>query len=376
MTFKKYDKSLMGHLNFFGMILFSLVVVIVTLYYPIFSNRQILKAYIFFSIYIVATSNINKIVFPYSNAKPEMVYINIKYTLRHLYFVLKKGYTFQVLFTILLSLFFAVKFKNLEVSVLVMFSIITVMFHYFSLVIYGLFQYIYKVFFLFGLFIFINFDNLIFGIYLLFLLTLKLIFWNIFKNKVFSFTLNNYEKTMNYNSNNIFKIVTLYIRKNLILLVVCSIILIIVFYFAQGIILKIETLPVCILIYVNLMTILEILIGNSNTEIMIDKYRIEHMQASNLVNSFSIYKSSTLYLLGLIAILLNIISIISIYIKTNSLVNPLIIQTLITTPVIYLITFTYSKKIESLNYDNKKQLLKFSLLILLIICMSLFIIIK
>ncbi|MDF2004122.1 hypothetical protein P2Q02_15870 [Bacillus pumilus] len=142
-------------------------------------------------------------------------------------------------------------------------------------------------------------------------------------------------------------------------------------YFAQSFLTKIENLPALILVYINFITILEILIGSKKEEIVLDRARIETLQSSlMIVSPYERFKSSTIYLLCLVLIFVSVCGIVGVMINTSDI--SIILKNTLSLPLIIFIGVVYFRKTELLINDYEHKLLKLSLPILLLICITIF----
>lgn len=96
----------MGYLNYIGMILFSFIVMVALIFYRGEIPGTYLNSFVFISIYIVATANINRCVLPYRRQQPGVVFVSKQLLLKHLFFTIKKGYSVQLLLACFIALTF------------------------------------------------------------------------------------------------------------------------------------------------------------------------------------------------------------------------------------------------------------------------------
>ena len=355
--FKMYDRSIMGYLNCIGMILFSFIVMVGIIFYRGIIPNSYLNNLIFISIYIVATANINRCVLPYRRQQPGLVFISKQLLMKHLFFTMKKGYAVQILLACLISTIFLLVEKEYLIIIL---SIVVIILSFASQLLSGLFNIMNRVL-------------LLLQFWYILTSTLEVIYVYISNSHRIPMTIGlSFLKSANkkYRSGNILYLFLSYMNSNKILIVLIGTLASVLTYFAQSLLTKVENLPALILVYINFITILEILIGSKKEEIMLDKARVEMLQASLIVGPYERFKSSTIYLLCLVLIFISACGIVGVMVNTSDIsIN---LKNMLSIPIIIFIGVVYFRKTELLINDYEHTLLKLSLPILLLICITIF----
>lgn len=370
--FKIYDQSIMGYLNYIGMILFSIIVVIAMIFYRDGVPGTYKNSFIFISIYIVATANINRCVLPYKRQQPGLVFISKQLLLKHLFFTIKKGYSVQLLFACFIALTFLLVEKQYFIMIL---ALIVVMLSFASQLLSGLFNIINRILLLLQFWYIIT--SIFEAVLILQMVQSLLIYIYISNSHRIPLTSGlSFLKSANkqYRSGNIMYLFFSYIISNKILIILIGVLVAVLTYFAQSFLTKIEYLPALILVYINYITILEILIGSKKEEIMLDKARIEMLQSSLIVSPYERFKSSTIYLLCIVLTFVSVCGIVGVVINTSDI--SIILKNTLSLPLIIFIGVVYFRKTELLINDYEHKLLKLSLPILLLICITIFTIIS
>lgn len=358
----------MGYLNYIGMILFSFIVMVAMIFYRDGIPSTYLNSFIFISIYIVATANINRCVLPYKRQQPGLVFISKQLLLKHLFFTIKKGYSVQLLLACFIALTFLLVEKQYFIMIL---ALIVVMLSFASQLLSGLFNIINRILLLLQFWYIIT--SVFEAVMILQIVQSLLIYIYISNSHRIPLTTGlSFLKSANkqYRSENILYLFLSYITSNKILMILIGVLVSVLTYVAQSFLTKIENLPALILVYVNFITILEILIGSKKEEIVLDKARVEMLQASLIVSPYERFKSSTIYLLCLVLIFVSVCGIVGVMINTSDI--SIILKNTLSLPLIIFIGVVYFRKTELLINDYEHKLLKLSLPILLLICITIF----
>ncbi|MGX1437255.1 hypothetical protein ACUXJ4_000203 [Bacillus pumilus] len=358
----------MGYLNYIGMILFSFIVVGALIFYGNEIPSAYLNSFVFISIYIVATANINRCVLPYRRQQPGLVFVSKQLLLKHLFFTIKKGYSVQLL----LACFIALTFLLVENQYVIMIlALVVVMLSFASQLLSGLFNIINRILLLLQFWYIIT--SVFEAVIILQIVQSLLIYIYISNSHRIPLTTGlSFLKSANkqQRSGNILYLFLSYITSNKILMILIGALVAVLTYFAQSFLTKIENLPALILVYINFITILEILIGSKKEEIVLDKARVETLQASLIVSPYERFKSSTIYLLCLVLIFVSVCGIVGVMINTSDI--SIILKNTLSLPLIIFIGVVYFRKTELLINDYEHKLLKLSLPILLLICITIF----
>ncbi|MCP2034187.1 hypothetical protein L1279_001170 [Planomicrobium sp. HSC-17F08] len=358
----------MGYINYAGIIIFSFIVMLALIFYHDAFPDRYLSAYCFIFIYIIATANINRCVLPYKKQQPGLVFISKKLLVKHLYFTVKKGYLLQIVLASLISLTF-ILVEDQYFIIAIAGSAVVVSF--LSMTMSGMFSFIVKIISLLQIFFIITSS---FGLVaILLVLQLLLIYFYISNFNRLPLTaglavLKSSDKK--YVPRNILRLFFIYVNNNKILMILLGVSVAALTYFAQSILTRLEGLPALILIYINFMTILEVLIGSKREEIMVDKARIETMQASLIVSPFKRFKSSSIYLISLLLGFVSLCGIVGVIVNTSNM--SIILKNFLSIPIILFIGVVYFRKTELLITGYEHKLLKLSLPILLLICITIF----
>jgi hypothetical protein len=368
-VFKLYDQSIMGHLNYIGMILFSLFIIVTLCFYNDSISSQYLSISMFISIYTIATANINRCILPYRKLQPGLIFISKKLLLKHLFFTIKKGYTLQLFLAFIISLTFVLKTNQYLITIL---ALVTVIISFLSYLTSGPFKIFIRILFLLQLW-FILTMSLYLAITSI-ILQLSLIYLYISNYKKIPSLLGiPITSNPNKSSGNISYIILSYMINNKIIVVLIGILVCGITYYIQIIfdgIPNIDELPVLMVIFINYMTIMEIIIGSKREEVMLDRARIETLQASLIVNSFNRFKSSSFYVISLTLVILAFFSFIGILFNTPNV--KVIITNFISIPLILFIGVVYFRKAELLINGYEYKLLKLTLPILMLLFVTIF----
>ncbi|WP_231101344.1 hypothetical protein [Bacillus altitudinis] len=363
-----YDRSIMGYLNYIGMILFSFIVMVGIIFYRGIIPNSYLNNFIFISIYIVATANINRCVLPYRRQQPGLVFISKQLLMKHLFFTMKKGYAVQILLACLISTIFLLVEKEYLIIIL---SIVVIILSFASQLLSGLFNIMNRVLLLLQFWYILT--STLEAVIILQIVQSLLIYVYISNSHRIPMTIGlSFLKSANkkYRSGNILYLFLSYMNSNKILIVLIGTLASVLTYFAQSLLTKVENLPALILVYINFITILEILIGSKKEEIMLDKARVEMLQASLIVGPYERFKSSTIYLQCLVLIFISACGIVGVMVNTSDIsIN---LKNMLSIPIIIFIGVVYFRKTELLINDYEHTLLKLSLPILILICITIF----
>lgn len=369
--FKLYDQSIMGHLNYMGMILFSLISILTLIFYHDLFPIKHLIIFSYIAIYIIATANINRCILPYSKKQPSLVFTSKRLLLKHLFITIRKGYLLQLLLSCLMALTFLLVLDQYLIIVL---ALVTVVISFLSQLTSGVFSIVIRVLFLLQFWFIITFS---FKLAIIVLIIQLLIIFLYISNshRLAPITeLLCFNSSNRYSSGNILYLLFAYITNNKILVVLLGALVSVITYFGQQLFTTVQGLPALIIIYVNFMTILEILVGNKSEEIMLDRARVETLQSSLIVNSLKRFKSSSIYLISLTLIFISIFGLIGILLNTSDIT--IILKNLLSIPLILFIGIVYFRKTELLLSSYEYKLLRFTLPILMLICITIFTIIS
>lgn len=368
--FKLYDQSIMGHLNYIGMILFSSLFILALIFYHDLVSVHHLIIFSFISIYIVATANINRCILPYRKQQPGLVFTSKRLLLKHLFFTIRQGYSLQLLLTCLMSTTFMLIVNQYLIIIL---ALVTVVISFLSQLTHGLFNIIIRSLFLLQTWFILTYS---FELSILVLIIQSfLIYFCINNSHRIPIGLSFLKSTdKRYSSGDILHIFSAYITNNKILLVLLGALVSVITYFGQLFLTKIQGLPALIIVYVNFMTILEIFIGSKSEEIMLDKARVETLQSSLIVSSFKRFKSSSIYLISLMLFVVCVCGLVGVVLNTSDIT--IILKNLLSIPLIFFIGVVYFRKTELLTSGYEYKLLKLTLPILMLICITIFTIVS
>jgi hypothetical protein len=370
--FKLYDQSIMGHLNYIGVILFSSLIILTLIFYNDLVPNQYLVTLSFISIYIIATANINRCILPYRRQQPGLVFTSKCLLVKHLFFTIRKGYSLQLLLACLIAITYMVMINQYLIIIL---TLVTIIVSFLSQLLSGLFNIIIRILFLLQLWFVLTYSFKL-AILVLVIQYLLIYFYISYSHSLPLTTGLSFLRSSNkqYSSGNIFHIFLSYINNNKILIILLGALVSVITYFSQLLLTKVEGLPALIIVYINFITILEILIGSKREEIMIDKARVETLQASLIVSSFERFKSSSIYLLSLALVFTCICGLVGVVINTSDIT--IILKNLLSIPLILFIGIVYFRKTELLINGYEYKLLKLTLPILLLICITIFTIVS
>ena len=346
----------MGYLNYIGLILFSFIVMVAVIFYRDGIPSTYLNSFIFISIYIVATANINRCVLPYRRQQPGLVFISKQLLLKHLFFTIK-GYAVQLLLTCFIALTFLLVENQYFIMIL---ALVVVMLSFASQLLSGLFNIINRIFLLLQFWYMIT--SIFEAVMILQIVQSLLIYIYISNSHRIPLTTGlSFLKSAKrkYRSGNILYLFLSYTTSNKILMVLIGALVSVLTYFAQSFLTKVENLPALILVYINFITILEILIGSKKEEIVLDKARVETLQSSLIVSPYERFKSILIYLLCLVLIFVSVCGIVGVMINTSDI--SIILKNTLSLPLIIFIGVVYFRKTELLISDYEHKLLKLSL---------------
>lgn len=364
--FKLHDRSLLGYFNYFGVIFFSFLIILTLIFYHNKVDASYLSLYSSISIYMIGTANINRCILPYGKQQPGLVAISNTLLLKHLFFTITKGYALQLFLAFLISLTYILVLKEYLV---VIFSLGVIVISFLSQLTSILVKLIIRLTFLLQLWLILK-SLIIFSIILL-IIQLFIIF--IYLNNYYRMPsgvsfLKKFDNS--YITGSMTRIFLLYAANNKILLILLGIIASLILYFGQYLLSNVPGISALIIIYINFITVLEILIGSNREEIMIDKSRVETIQSSLIVSPYKRFKASSIYLYSLALILIAIMGLIGIILSNSDIT--VIIKSVLSIPIILLIGIVYYRKTELLLIGNESKILKFTLPILILILTILF----
>lgn len=364
--FKLHDRSLLGYLNYFGVIFFSFLIILTLIFYHNKVDASYLSLYSSISIYMIGTANINRCILPYGKQQPGLVAISNTLLLKHLFFTITKGYALQLFLAFLISLTYILVLKEYLV---VIFSLGVIVISFLSQLTSILVKLIIRLTFLLQMWLILK-SLIIFSIILL-IIQLFIIF--IYLNNYYRMPsgVSFLKKSDNsYITGSMTRIFLLYAANNKILLILLGIIASLILYFGQYFLSNVPGISALIIIYINFITVLEILIGSNREEIMIDKSRVETIQSSLIVSLYKRFKASSIYLYSLALILTAIMGLIGIILSNSDIT--VIFKSVLSIPIILLIGIVYYRKTELLLIGNESKILKFTLPILILILTILF----
>lgn len=358
----------MGHLNYIGVIFFSSLIILALIFFHKLVPVQHLITTSFISLYIIATSNINRCILPYRKQQPGLIFVSKRILLKHLFFTIGKGYSLQLLLTFLISITFMLVVNQFLIIIL---AVVTIIISFLSQLTSGLFKIIIRLLFLLQLWFVFNFS---FGLSL-FVLVLQSLLIYLYIKKYHSISLINGLPFLDgsnkrQTSGNISHILFLYIINNKVLIILLGALVSVITYFGQQLLNNVQGVPSLIIVYVNFMTILEIMIGSKSEEIMLDKARVETLQSSLIISPFKRFKSSSIYLISLMLIILCVCGLVGIVLNTPNFI--IFIKSLFSIPLIFLVGIVYFRKTELLTCGYEYKLLKLSLPILMLIFVTFF----
>lgn len=367
---KLYNHSLLSHLNFIGMILFSIFSMLFSLFYLNLVPNSKINIFVFFSLFSIATANVNRISFPYGKQKPALLFTSKILLLRHLYFLIVKSYKSQLLLFLLLLLILIIK---IGISIIFLVTILSILSYYLSFIAYGFLNILIRILFLLQLILLLSSH-----IYLV-IATLAVQFLAIYlvlslsskfdSNFLINTLSNNKTKTKN-----ILFLILSYFKNNIFLFILTGIVVTIIFYIAQLLFSKMESLPALSIIFINWIVICEILIGQNKEEIIFDKSRIETFLSSSIVKSSKRFKNSTIFVITALIIFLCSFGIIGSLLYHFSI--SALLKNIIAFPLVIFTSLVYYKKSELLIEGNSSRILKFSLIIMLLLTITLYTIIS
>lgn len=367
--FKLYDKSLMGHLNYIGVILFAIITIVFLMFFSSNLSIKNINIYIYLALFSIATSNINRAVLPYKKQKPALLFTSKKLALRHLYFTIRRVYFLQL---VMLSLVILTILFNNQYHVMTLIAILTILNYYLSFLAYGIFNIFLRILILVQLILLIFDQPYLMFINILIQLLLIYICLKISSkiNSMFGIDLLLHNKK--HNSKNLLTLCLTYFKNNIILIFFIGFAISLSMYFVQMLFssLTTSTLPGLALVFINWIIILEILIGQSKEEIMFDRSRIEMLVANSNVSQFKRFQSSTIYGLMILIIFMSFFGLLGTL--TYSFDISLLIKNVLSFPLIILISFVYYRKKELLIIGFEHKLLKFSLLILIVLVITIY----
>lgn len=364
--FKLHDKRILGHLNYIGMILFSSLVIIALTFYHDLAPTRYLVLYSFICIYVIGTANINRCMLPYGKQKPGLVYISKRLLLRHLFFTITTGYSLQFLLAVLVSVTCMVVLHEYLIVFLALGSVVV---SFLSQLTSIFVKVIIRVIFLLQLWSILA--SLI-GVSAILLAVQLLIIY---------FYISNYHRIPHgpsflkgsenrHASGSMSQIFLFYVINNKILLILLGAVVSVIMYFCQQLLNGVHGIPATILIYINFMTIVEILVGSKREEIMIDKSRVETLQSSLIVSPFKRFKASSIYLYSLMLMVTAALGLVGIFL--NAADTTAIIKSVLSIPLTLLIGVIYYRKTELLTSGNESKILKLTLPILILIFVTFF----
>ncbi|WP_308102444.1 hypothetical protein [Exiguobacterium acetylicum] len=366
--FKRYDSSIFGTINLIGLLLFTIVTALTIVLFNSNISSNYLHSFLFIAIYTVATSNINRCVFPYKKQQPALVFVSEKLMLKHLYFTLRKGYSLQLLLAFSLLVMYLFYLNQFAFCVLIVMTICTT---FLSELLNGLFSILFRILLILEFWVIVT-ARLDFAFLLVILQLMLFVFYvkkvNIFPSNMGLSLIK--ISTKKKSTGSIFYIFLTYILNNkLVSLIFGSIIGLIIFY-CQYLFTKLENLPALILIVINFITILEIVVGQKREEVSLDRSRLETFQASSNMTTLKKFTSSSLYLLTLLLMFLSIFGIIGTVFNTQNL--SIIFKGIIVLPMVFSIGVIYFRKTEILIVEEQYNILKYTLPILFIMCITVF----
>lgn len=359
---KLQDSSFMGHLNYIGMILFSIIVLSITGIIP----TNYISYFIFITLYIVGTTNINNVVFPYRKQQPPLLYVSKKFLLRHWFFTIITNHCLSLFLVALLIINYAIQ-TNKYIIILV--SLILILSNYLSNLSYGIFKLLLRL--LISLQMLAIIFNVLWVVPIIFalhcLIIISLINFSHLKFFDLSYLLK-FEK--NNKNTNILKLTLAYMKKNSIAFFLIGIFIIFIFYILQLIFVKLHNLPASMIIFIFLLVVLEALIGSKKQEITFDKSRVETLLSSNILSIYKRFTSSTLYLIILLMIYISFFGLIGTILF--SFEPMLILKNVLSFPIILFIGLVYFRKKESLILEENIYLFKFTYAIIMAIIITIY----
>lgn len=359
---KLQDRSFMGHLNYIGMILFSIIVLSITRIIP----NDYISYFIFITLYIVGTTNINNVIFPYRKQQPTLLYVSKFLLLRHWYFTIITNHCLSFFLLIILIINYSIQTNK---YIIIFVSLIIILSNYLANISYGVFKLIFRL--LISVQIFAMLFHILWVVFIIFLIHCSLVFFIINFSHLNIFNLSHLLRFEESKKNtNILKLTIVYIKKNSMISFLIGVIIVVSFYILQLIFDKIHNLPASMIIFIFLLVILEALIGSKKQDITFDKPRIETLLSSNVLSMYKRFTSSTLYLIMILIMYFSVFGLIGTILFS---VEPmLILKNALSFPLILFIGLVYFRKKESLILEEDIYLFKFSYAIIMIIIITIY----
>ncbi|MBB6512371.1 hypothetical protein GGQ92_001154 [Gracilibacillus halotolerans] len=293
-----------------------------------------------------------------------MIVVSKILLIRHLCFTTCKGYSLQLFLASLITL---TSIFSLDEYLIIVLALITVVISFLSQLTHGLFRILIRGLLLLQLWYTITFSFKL--AILIIIVQITLIYIYISYSFRIDFALLSSSKR-GYSPRGILKIFIEYLINNKMLVLLLATLTSIITYFGQSILTNIQELPVLMVFYINLITVLEVLIGSRKEEIMIDRARTETLLSSSIVPSFKRFESSSIYLISLTLISICTLGLGGIVLNTSNIT--ILLKNLFSIPVIILVGFVYLRKTELLNSGHEYNLLKLTLPILMVILITIF----
>ncbi|WP_057491860.1 hypothetical protein [Streptococcus orisasini] len=363
--FLHVDSDFLGHLNTLGMtFLFLIVILVIPNNNSI--NLRMQEQILLVSISLFGTMKHSSVLFPYHQQKLGTFFIKRRYILRHILISVYYIYRIQFVLTIVALCYLV---SNHSVSLTLAFlGCAVIAINLLSHLLSGMSAIINQILFLGSLFYLSqgNIDLLVLNL-LASLLILIVYTLSHFRIDDFLFRFIKYERSA-FSDVSLLKLQLIIFKNNLFLLFLIIVFNLLITYFGQlffNHLNRTVLVPVTFLYTSIYLALLELLIGNHSEDIDIDSTRHRLMILNNHLTLYDRFKVSSLYLWTVYANFIHLTALPALVASSPFIVT---VKAVILVILNILIAFTYFRKLDYLVYEERNHFLRYSFLLLYLIC--------
>lgn len=363
-NFRFYGNSIIDHLNFFGMILFTTIISLFCLINPFPIKNELISFIIIANIFTIATSNLNKIDFPYRYRTPGLFYTSNHYGFKHLFYGVFYGYLIQLSFSVIFGL---IAINTLDFNLLLLLPYFEVAIYFISIILTSVTKVLIRAL------IYVVFASLILTesklvIFYILLLQATLILIDIFCRKYISQNFNLLKVSkIKIPRMNLILLIKTYITENILFTTLIAILLFSIGWIIQHFLIYNEVLPILSYFQIIYISILELLIGSDSDDIFFNSSRTKLLYSSRL-NRKRRFLISEIFAISLIFFLICFIILLGSTLSNLNIFQ--LLKNILLLPFPFFIGWVYFIKSEYLVIGTPLGILKFSLPIIYLIIIT------
>lgn len=363
--FLHVDSDFLGHLNTLGMtFLFLIVILVIPNNNSI--NLRMQEQILLVSISLFGTMKHSSVLFPYHQQKLGTFFIKRRYILRHIFLSVYYIYRVQFILTIA-ALCYLISNHSVSLA-MAFFSCVIIVINLLSHLLSGVLAVVNQILFLISLLCLSQGNTALLLLNLLASL-LVLVAYILFHFRIddFLFRFIKYERST-FSDASLLKLQLTIFKNNLFLLFLIIIFNLLITYFGQLLFNHLNRtvlVPVTFLYTSIYLALLELLVGNQSQDIDIDSTRHRLLILNNHLTLYDRFKVSSLYLWTVYANFIHLTALPALVVSSSFIVT---VKAVILLFLNFLIAFTYFRKLDYLVYEERNHILRYSFLLLYLIC--------